>query len=125
MELIFSSREASITRRLSGHSPVHPLFEPPCKIFTVFRQAADRSSPVMFSLFNSFVFLPSLEMVHPCICEFFFGVFVLVLFCSCCSSSPSVIANTDDFGGVAPNVVDGCEGVALTSDGHGSIVSDV
>ena len=54
-----------------------------------------------------------------------FGVFVLVLFCSRCSSSPSVVANTDDFGGVAPNVVDGCEGVAPTSDGRGGIVSDV
>ena len=64
MELIFSSREAGITRRLSGHSPVHPLFEPPCKIVTVFCQAADRLSPVMLSLFNSFAFLPSLEMVH-------------------------------------------------------------
>ena len=54
-----------------------------------------------------------------------FGVFVLVLFCSRCSSSPSVVANTDDFGGVALNVVDGCEGVAPTSDGRGGIASDV
>ena len=45
----------------------------------------------------------------------------LFLYCSRCSSSPSVVANTDGLGGVAPNVVDGCEGVAPMSDGRGGV----